>query len=189
MPSYYKDSVYWGLGSALVTMKAYHKGPHLEYQYRKQQANASLEQIFDAHRLLRLELSLKGQYWRERAKKPWYQHSQIDFDQIHEQYFSQVIGSMEVTQMDYDIKQKIIDAAPTAGRGESAFRTWMLIRQIGFELAKSSMNSYTFRNHMMILKAAGLSEADLRAGVVIPLRRKPVVLNAPVHTWEELRAA
>lgn len=188
-PDYYKSSVYWGMGSSLMTMKAYHKGPHLEYQHRKQQATATLEEIFDAQRLLRLELSLKGQYWRERAAKPWYQHTETDLDLIHDKYFSQVIGSIEVSQMDYDIKHKIIQAAPTPGRGESAFRTWMLIRQIGYELTKQSMNAYTFRNHLIIMKTAGLSEADLRAGVVIPLRRKPVILGNPVKSWNELRAA
>lgn len=188
-PDYYKSSVYWGAGSALVTMKAYHKGPHLEYQYKKNQATATLEEIFEAHRLLRLELSLKAQYWRERAKKPWYEHTEQDFNEIHESYFSQVIGSMEVSQMDYDIKETIIAAAPTKGRGESAFRTWMIIRQIGFELAKESMNHNTFRIHLRYLKAAGLSEADLRAGNVLPFRRKPVILGAPVHSWQELRVA
>jgi hypothetical protein len=104
------ETVYWGQGSALRTLKAYAKGPHLTKQFRKNEAQATLEEMQLAQRLLRLELSLKGQYWRERSKKPWYEHTEADLDALHEKWFSQVVGKIEVTEMD-DLKTAFREAA------------------------------------------------------------------------------
>jgi hypothetical protein len=43
--------------------------------------------------------------------------------------------------------------------------------------------------HCSDLRAAGLSNADLCAGIVIPFRRQQLVLRAPVTAWIQIRMA
>ena len=85
--------------------------------------------------------------------------------------------------------QELEKVALTKGRALAAHRTWALIKSIGYTQTESSMSKQTFKNHLVMLRAAGLSSADLCAGVVIPFRRKTLILGNPVLSWDELRNA
>ncbi len=78
---------------------------------------------------------------------------------------------------------------PTKGRALAAHRTWALIKAIGYEQAKESMPQRTWYLHVAYLRQAGISQADLMTGNVIPFRRDTISLGAPVESWEELRRA
>lgn len=179
------ETVYWSSNSALRSGKAYHKGPHLLYQLRRNQASAHDIELALSDRLLRLELSLKSQYWRERAIKKWYQFSESDLEQIHNDYFSQFIGTVEVVEMDNMLKH-FERVAPSRGYALAAYRTWSLIKSIGMHEAKASMPRASWFKHLRIMKDAGLTWADYQAGNVVPLRRRTIELGQPVRSWADI---
>lgn len=183
------DTVYWNLTSDLRKGKAYHKGPHLRFQSKKGNIilDADLAQLAD--RLLRLELQL-GARWFRRLDQDWRELTSEFLAAEHYNFFSSLIGGGDVEVSDMGtLLQELEKVAPTPGRALAAHRTWALIKTIGYTQTKESMPDSTFRLHMTYLKAAGLSSADLCAGVVIPFRQKTLVLGNPVLSWEELRKA
>lgn len=186
------ESVYWSVNSQLRSGKAYAKGPHLQYQLRKGQVEVSEEELAAAMRLLRLELSLKSQWWRERAEKKWYRYSEAELEQIHEEYFRPLIGGAEVIEMD-NVREKVLQAAErlgrTEGQGRAAYLYWLTIQQVGFETARAETNRATHYRHVKLLREAGLSFSDFQARRVVALRKRPLVLAQPVRSWHELRAA
>jgi len=183
------ETVYWGSPrSGLRAGKAYAKGAHLRYQQKKELCTVNDEELRLSDRLLRLEMSLRAQWFRERAGKRWDQFTEQELDRLHEDYFGKLIGTIEVTKMD-DLLQRLEKVAPTHGQALSAFRTWSLIKSIGVEETKASMPKATWYRHRAALFAAGLSWSDFRAGNVVQLRRVPLVLDQPVRSWEELRRA
>ena len=94
------ETVYWSPASAMRCGKAYHKGPHLLYQQKKGDASATPEELNLADRLLRLELALRAQFWRERSLKPWHSFTETELNQIHYEFFSYVCGKVEVEPVD-----------------------------------------------------------------------------------------
>lgn len=181
------ESIYWSSNSALRSGKAYHKGPHLLYQIKKNQATAAEHELKLSDRLLRLELCLKSQYWRERSEKKWYQFTESELDKIHDDYFSQFVGKIEVIEMD-KLQDEFKRVAKTPGQGMSAYRTWSLIKSIGIEETRASMPRRTWFNHLKIIKAAGLTFADLQARNVLPFRRRSIQLGQPVRAWQDIAA-
>lgn len=186
------ETVYWSTGSHLRSGKAYAKGPHLAFQKKRGQVDISDDDIFAAERLLRLELSLRSQWWRERSKKKWHQYSEHELEEIHEEYFKPLIGGAEVTEMD-NIRDQVIAAAvglgKTEGRGRAAYLYWLTIQQLGFETARNETGRSTHFANVKVLRAAGLSFSDFQARRVVALRRRPLVLAQPVRSWHQLRAA
>jgi II/X family phage/plasmid replication protein len=182
------ESVYWGTRSALRSGKAYAKGPHLRHLANGGKVALTERELALADRLLRLELSLRAQYWRERAEKPWYEHTAEDWSRLHADYFEPLVGTCEITEMD-DLRDRLLSVAKTPGLAQAAWRTWALVRSHGAEQAKANMSVATWKRHRALLFKAGLSWADLQAGNVVPLRRKPIFLGQPTRSWEELRQA
>lgn len=184
------ESVYWSVNSQLRSGKAYHKGPHLEYQARKGLCEVSAEHIAAAGRLLRLELSLKSQWWRERCGKSWWTFSEAELQHEHERYFQPLIGGAEVWNMD-KAQERCVAAAlqlgMTEGQGERAYLYWLAIQQLGFETAKQMASLRTHYRHVKVLREAGYSFADFQARRVIALRRRPLVLAQPVRSWADMR--
>lgn len=184
------ETVYWSPKSRMTSAKAYHKGPHLRYQFSKNQADAEPWQMDAADRLLRLELSKKAEFWT-RQVKPWFEWSEADLEQEHEKFFSQVIGTVEVPKMD-ELMIACERVAKTKGQGRAAYRTLLSVRQLGQEMTKELMPRRTWLHHRKILFAAGLTFADLHGsetGNVVPLIREPIYLRQPVRSWDELREA
>lgn len=182
------DTVYWSHKSKLRSGKAYAKGPHLDYLTNKCRQytgrDYSPDDIELAERLLRLELKLGREFF---ARNDWRDMGRHDLVEQWNDYFSRMIGSAEMTT-DTDLKQRILTVAPTPGRGKAAYGCWLLIQSEGWERARESFTEATWYRHLKVLRAAGLGDADLSAGVVVPLRRR-VFESQPVHSWEQLRAA
>lgn len=186
------ETVYWSQRSMLRSGKAYAKGPHATYLMRRGQAYFTETEIQDVQRLLRLELSLKSQWWRERSSKSWWQYSGQELQELHADYFGPLIGGAEVWEEDA-MREVINQAAArlgySEGRAAAAFLYWLTIQQVGFETARQHIGRTTHYRHVQILREAGLSFADFQARRVVALRRRPLVLAQPVRSWSELRAA
>jgi phage/plasmid replication protein, gene II/X family len=181
-------TIYWNQKSSHASGKAYHKGQHLRFLAKKEDIELEPWQFVAADRLLRLELSLRRHWW-DRAAKHWTAYTEQELEKAHADYFQRFIGSIEVKDMDTDILDRLLRVCPSKGRAAASFRTLVLIRTVGLEQAKTMMAASTFRHHTGWLIEAGLSLSDLRAGNVLPLRRKTIVLGNPVRSWDELRAA
>jgi II/X family phage/plasmid replication protein len=182
------ETVYWSPRSRLRAGKAYDKGSHVRYQVAKGQAELTEAQLTLCDCVLRLELRLGGQFWRERANKRWYSWTEIEFDKVHAEYFEQFIGDVEIMETD-DILERLKEVASTEGQALAAYRTWALIEKLGLESVRSLTPASTFRRHKRLLNQVGLSWADFQARNVVPFRRKMIVLGEPVRSWEELRDA
>ena len=184
------ESVYWSVRSHLRSGKAYAKGPHLEYQARKGVVELDESSMTAAARLLRLELSLKSQWWRERATKPWWQYTAQELECEHESYFAPLVGGAEVWDMN-DLEQQVLKAAldlgKSEGQGSAAYLYWLVIQQVGFETARARTPRTSHFRHVKVLRHAGLSFSDFQARRVVALRRRALVLAQPVRSWEELR--
>lgn len=183
------DSVYWSMKSTLRSGKAYHKGPHLRYlgknkNYTGRQYQA--HEIEAADRLLRLELKLARHFF-QRHPKNWWELTGNDLRNEWETYFTRMIGGAEMTN-DNCVRKKVIEAAPTEGQGRAAYGTWLLIKAEGWERARSNVSERSWYRHLKILRSAGLADADISAGQVVPLRRR-VLQARPVTSWHELLAA
>lgn len=182
------DSVYWNGKSDLRSGKAYHKGAHLRFQMKKGNIVCTQDQIELSDRLIRLEMKL-GARWFRRLATDWRELSAEQLTAEHNQFFSSLIGGGDVEVSDMGILLQELEKVTTKGRALSAHRTWSLIKTIGWTQTRESMNPNTFRKHCEHLRLAGLSSADLCAGVVIPFRRKCLVLDQPVLSWDEIRRA
>jgi len=184
------ESVYWSTHSQHRSGKAYHKGAHLEY-LAKQGHDIDPEHIRLAQNLLRLELKLGHEFWRKQATKHFTQYTAAELNQLHHDYFINLIGKVEVTDMT-DIKTNCINASKelgyTEGRGRAAYLYWLTIQSVGFQVANDSTPYNTRYKHLQILKQAGLSYSDFQAGRVVALRRTPLVIAAPVESWQQIAA-
>lgn len=205
------DSVYYGQGSDLIAGKVYDKGTQAIALMKRLHKLCKTpiytdEQLALLDRVLRMELMLRRR-WFDRLKnklditdfdtpeqyidylrnnKAWLELTETDLNKLHNDYFSQFIGNIEVTDMTTLLEQLYV-AAPSHGRALAAHRTWALIKAIGFEQTKASMPVSTFRLHRKYLLAAGLSHADLQTSNIIAFRRNTIVISNPVTSWEELR--
>lgn len=187
------DSVYWSHRSRFRSGKAYAKGAQLVYAMKKAESpdfigrKYTTEEIALANSLLRLELKLGSQYWRETAKKKWFDYEASDLSEEWESYFGRMIGGAEIME-ESDVKERIFQVAETEGRAKAAFGTWALICSQGWEAAREMQARATWYRNLQTLRAAGLSDADLSTGKVVQLRRKVFEAQA-VNTWAELRLA
>jgi hypothetical protein len=178
-------TVYWNLGSRLRMGKAYHKGPHLKFQVAKGQAEATEDELELAERLLRLELQLGSEWWRNQraAGRQW----AADLSGQFQSFFMGLVGTVQVAEMGE--LESLERVAPSKGQALAAYRTWALVKAIGVEEAQASMPRTTWYRHCGFLRAAGLTWADFATGQVVPFRRRTLVLEAPVTCWEDVRRA
>ena len=195
------DSVYWGQGSDLISGKAYDKGTQAEYLNKKSKTS-----VFDAYtlsllkRILRLELKL-GRRWFDRfessqivktgLKQPlhWLELTGEYLLKVHNDYFKKFIGDVKVTEMENNLLVLFEGAAKTKGQALAAYRTWSLIKAVGYENTRESMPKATFCRHTAIMREAGLSQADLLSSNIIPFRQKIIELTSAINSWDELLAA
>jgi len=180
------DTVYWSPQSRMRSAKAYAKGAHMEYQEKKNQCVFEGDQVALGHKLLRLELCLKSEYWRRNASV--WTLSEIELDQIHNEFFGHVVGRLEVKDMNTLLEQ-CEKVSKTKGQGAAAYRTYALVAQIGEHTVRNLMSRATWMRHRKILFSAGLTFADINSGKILPFRSRTIELAAPVRSWDELRAA
>lgn len=181
------DTVYWSQRSRLRAGKAYAKGPHLAYLMRKSDYDGRAyteSEISLAGSLLRLELRLGSQLLRERLSKPWHELTSTELTDYWHQYFSRMLGNIDITDM--NIAERIKAVAPTPGQAKAALMTWALIQAEGWEKARDLQSRPTWYRNLKLLRAAGLGDADLASGRVVALRR-PLLHAQQVNSWEELR--
>lgn len=180
------DTVYWSHLSKLRSGKAYAKGPHLAYLMKSPRYNGRVyqpDEVAQANRLLRLELKL-GREWF--ARNPW---QDVTADRLRHEwngYFERMIGGADMAS-DCDLQARVTAAAPSEGQGKAAYGCWVMIQREGWERAREFYSKTTWYRHMGILRAAGLRDADISVGQVVPLRRRIIEARA-VSSWAELRS-
>lgn len=180
------DTVYWGGKSRLRKAKAYAKGPHLLHLKKQKTYTGHMytpEEVGAAERLLRLELTL-GREWF--ARNEWKDATAERLKSEWEDYFGRMIGGAELT-MDTDLISEIVAAAPSEGQGKAAHGCWVMIQSQGWERAREMYTKPTWYRHMKILRAAGLRDADISRGEIVPLRRQ--IMSARLVTnWQQIAA-
>ena len=181
------DSVYWSHLSRLRSGKAYAKGPHLEYLTNSPKYSGlkySADELEQSNNLLRLELKLGREFF---SRNDWKLMNPDFFKQQWTNYFDRMIGDSEMKN-DSDVKTRIFIVAPSEGRAKSAYGCWLLIQSEGWERAQESFVRSTWYRHLKVLRDAGLGDADLSSGKVVPLRRR--IFEAQViHSWADLSNA
>lgn len=193
------DSVYWNKGSDLRKGKAYAKGPQLRHLVKQEKVQISDDLVELADRLARLELTLGSRWFRRLAEdgRDWWDLTAEELATQHENYFGRFIGKQEVTDMGMlleelekvTVTKQGAQVTVTKSQALAAHRTWALIKAIGYELARDSIPRTTWFRHIAMLRSAGLSDADIGAGNVLPFRRREICIAQPVRSWAELRAA
>lgn len=179
------ETVYWSQGSSLRSGKAYHKGSHIRYTNKRGTTDIDSERVNLSDRLLRLELKL-GHAWFSRKRKENINSLDINYDEEFNNYFSQIIGNVEVKEM--NLREKVINVSLSSGQGLSAYRTWALIKAVGHHEARDSMPASTWYRHTKLLKDAGLGWGDFATGQVVPLRKRTLILENSVTSWNHLRS-
>lgn len=186
------DSVYWNPSSDLKAGKAYHKGAHLRFQQRKGNVDCSDDLLMLADNLLRMELKLGARWFRRlhEAGRDWQKLTHANLIYNHHEFFSKLIGGSDIGVNDMGtLLVELEKVSPTKGYALAAHRTFALIKTIGYTQTKDSIPRATFSRHCQYLRAAGLSSADLCAGKVLELRKRSLVLEQPVLSWDELKRA
>jgi II/X family phage/plasmid replication protein len=184
------DTVYWSHRSRVRSGKAYAKGPHLEYMVGKPNYSGrvyTLEELDQANRLLRLELKIGAQFLREKAGKHWYQIDANELRKYWNEYFMRMLGGVEMND-ENNLMERLKVASKTEGQARAAYGCFLLIQAQGWEKAREAHSKPTWYRHLKLLHAAGLGDADISAGKVIPFRRK-VLEACVVNSWQELKAA
>lgn len=181
-------TVYWGAGSDILTAKAYAKGPQLLKLWKRNKvSNLTEEQLQLTNQVIRFELSLKGRWFR-RHGDDWINFTPDFLIKKHEEFFSKVIGSLEITDMETLLK-KLYEVCPTEGQALAAHRTWALIKAVGFETTKDSMPRSTFMRHQKYLRDAGLSHADIQGASITQFRKTTINFNQPILSWDDFKRA
>ena len=187
------DTVTWNASSDLSKGKGYHKGPQLRRLVRKGKVSATDEQLDAADRLARLEHT-KGARWFRRLEEQgrcWYRLTAFELWKEYEGFFGRLVQGVEVREMNRDTMVKAIRDANgiTQGRAEAAFTTLRNIREDGFDVVKGFMTHATFYRHLKYLRAAGVTDADMRTAKVLPFRPVRIVLAQPVGSWADIAKA
>lgn len=194
------DSVYWSHRSRLRSGKAYAKGAEIAQKVIKAAKSKlaqavreyTIEEISLASGLLRLELKLGAQFWRERVHLKWYAFKSEDLKSEWETYFSRMIGGAEIMKTEdiYDRLLKSVDidknGKPKEGQAKAAYQLWLLIKNEGWQKARDFTTKRTWYRNLSLLRKAGLSDADISTGNIVLLRKR-IIEAQPVTSWAELR--
>ena len=181
------DTVYWSHGSTIRSGKAYAKGPHLKYLMKKPDYTGcpyTAQDIANADRLLRLELKLAREWFR---RNDWLLIKPKDLKAEWKSYFDRMIGDAEMATED-ELNERVYQVAPTEGQARAALGCWALIQSRGWDGARSLNSRTTWYRNLKILRDAGLGDADLAKGRVVPIRRRVIEAQA-VTSWAQLHAA
>ncbi len=195
--STYDTSVIWGKGSSLHKGKAYLKGPQLRELVSKNNARVSEIELAKADRLLRLEYSMcRGLIHRlKESGRNWYDLNPEMLLFYHSDYFSKFISTVEVVDMCNVLDMLLANVGdgenqiPSEGRARSAYDCYTRIRMTGYHTAKQTYGRSAWYTHVKNLGTIGLVAADLQPINVVPLRRRQIVLDQPVSSWDDINLA
>ena len=188
----------WGYGSSLHSGKAYCKGPHLRKLVKQGRAYCSQHQLKKADRLLRLEYSIRRHLIRRIKKEShlrWNDFAPDFLIDLHDQYFSKFVTDIEVVDMENILNLLLAQVAdrdgciPTEGQARSAYDCYTRIKTVGPVIAKSTYTKPTWHRHIKNLSSIGLGYADLQQLNVVPLKRRQIVLDQPVSSWDDIKLA
>jgi hypothetical protein len=160
---------------------AYLKGPQLACKVRKGEATSSPQRVAAANCLLRLELSLRSQFWRERAQRTWHQWTAEELEAEHKRYFAPMIASV-TTPQPADVLNALREVAPKRS-ASAAYRTLLEMQSDGVEAVRARLGKSTFHRHKSLLFRAGLTWVDF----MYPSRptRQPLKLGEPIYDWDD----
>lgn len=196
------DTVYWSRGSSLRKGKAYAKGPHISFQLRNRKYHGpdyTPQKIEKANRLLRLELTLGGQWFREkRSNRNWYELTPELLRAEWESYFSRMIGNA-VMKKDDDVQNAIkavnIPCSKCGclnpirdSQAKAAYSMWLLIQSHGWQVTRDTTSKSTWYRNLKILHAAGLGDLDISHGKVVHFRQK-IIEAQRVNSWSDISLA
>jgi II/X family phage/plasmid replication protein len=184
------DTVYWSHRSALRSGKAYAKGPHLTYQLKNRKYTGpdySPQLISKANRLLRLELKLAAQWFRERLKINWYALTPQLLQSEWHSYFSRMIGNA-VMKKDDDVQTRIYAVAEKPSQARAAYSMWLLIQAHGWQVTRDTTSKSTWYRNLKVLHSAGLGDLDISKGKVVHFRQK-IIEAQQVNSWADISLA
>lgn len=188
------DTVYWNPTSDLTKGKAYHKGPQVQYLYKKNKLDRLPDEASLLDQVIRLEHTRGARWFRrlEQAGHRWQDLTQERLIELHTEFFTPLIADgIEVKNMEREhiIKAIMVANGCTENQARAAFSTYRNVRADGYEITKESMTRRTFYLHQKLLRAAGISDQHLRDAVVIPFPRVRFTLARPVASWDDIRRA
>lgn len=187
------DTVGWNQKSDISKGKGYHKGPQLRRLVRLDKVKATEQQLDAADRLLRLEHTKGARWFRrlETAGRAWWRLTAFELWKEYEGFFGRLVQGVEVNEMNRETMIRAIRDANgiTQGRAEAAFTTLRNIREDGFDVVKGFMAERTFYLHLRYLRAAGITDADMRTAKVLPFRPVRIILAQPVGSWADIQRA
>ena len=187
--SYESNGFYIGKGSSLHRGKVYLKGQDAKRTNKSGRAKYTENELLKAEKLLRSEYTIaRHRLNRLLIEKEcnWLDLNKKILLEEHTNYFNEYLSEIEVTDMS-NILEKLIEVAPTEGRARSAYDCYFRIKQLGYEQAKLSYADSTWRKHTGFLKKAGFKRADLQMINVIPLRKRQIVLDEAVRSWDDIQ--
>lgn len=192
----YDTSCCWGYGSALHSGKAYLKGPHIRKLISKKTAFLNEQELQKADRLLRLEYSIRRlliRRIRESSGRNWYEYTPEDLLSLHQQYFSKFISTVEVTDM-CEIRTKLLanvgkekGQIPVKTQAIAAYGCYTQIVANGISVAREGYTKTIWYRHLKNLRSIGIVAADLQPMNVVPLKRRPILLDQPVSSWDDIK--
>lgn len=184
------DTVYWSNKSHLRKGKAYAKGPHISYQLKNRNYKGpdyTPEQISKVNRLLRLELTLASQWFRERSKHKWYALTPELLTQEWHSYFSRMIGNAAMKKDD-DVQARIYSVCEKPSQARAAYSMWLLIQSHGWQVTRDTTSKSTWYRNLKILHLAGLGDLDISKGKVVAFRQK-IIEAQHVNSWADISLA
>lgn len=196
--STYDTAVIWGKGSSLHSGKAYLKGPQLRELVQKNNAKVTDIELQKADRLLRLEYSIRRgliRRIRESSGLNWFDYTPEFLLALHSDYFSKFISTVEVVDMCNVLDLLLANVGkeegqiPTEGRARAAYDCYTRIRMTGYHVAKETYGRSAWFTHIKNLRTIGLVAADLQPVNVVPLRRRQIVLDQPISSWDQINLA
>lgn len=191
-------TVMWGKGSALHMGKIYAKGPHARKMIIGKTAFYTEEELQKADRLIRVEYSIRRlmiRRLRESTSLEWYQLTPEFLLSFHSDYFSKFISNIEVVDMGTVLQTLMANVGsaenqiPTKGQATAAYDCYRRCKDSGYHQAKESYADRTWHRHLKNLGTIGLGKADLQPSNVVPLRRRPILLDKPVSSWDDIKLA
>lgn len=186
------NTVYWAPTSQERRGKAYNKGRHLRMKARL--GAAFTDDTLDlADRLLRLELTLGGRYFRnmEGRSESWQALDEAELIREHLKFFGQLNTVCEVEKMEREQLMETLMKVNgiTEGRARSAFRMYADIRRHGAKTVQAETPKSTYYRNCGYLKAVGFTEAHINSAHEVPFERVRLLIASPVSSWEEVRRA